>query len=163
MKYFSVNNGIVVSVRSTPHQEYPFSTIDDTISPGWTYINGVLDGTNVKKINLINAIDAKTRLGISLGYTRNGKQFSASDNHQTWALGILVGIQAGVDHTGINVPTIDNTDSHTIVDNTDAAAQAMACINYVKGWLATGSALKKQATEDNADFDAIEAANNARS
>jgi len=95
----------------------------------------------------IPAVNARTQQLIAVGYTYRGKTFSASPHHQTWALGVLVGIGAGLDFAGTTIPTIDDQDSHTLADNADAAAMAGACIAHVKTHLASGAALKKQLAE----------------
>lgn len=92
------------------------------------------------------AIDARTAAGISAGYTYAGKVFSASANHQTWALGLKDDIiNDGLDATGTPVPSKDNDESHIIESNDDALALVAACKAHVRYWLASGSALKKAA------------------
>ena len=114
---------------------------DDRGQPTWNQL--VAEWPAVRRQRLMTAVNATTSAGIAAGYTYADKTFSASANHQTWSLGMTLGIAAGRDFTGTVVPTIDDADGHTITDNADAAAMAAACQNFVAAWLASGSALKK--------------------
>lgn len=144
MKYARVINGVVISVNGNGQDTDCTIPCPEQTMPGDLFDGNAWDHWPSTKIALLEAIDRKTSELIEAGYTYNGKIFSASKNAQDNAQSIPYKVQQGTDFTGLPLSTIDNLDSHIVVNNDDMLLFAQGCIDHVANCRLSGAILKEQ-------------------
>ncbi len=105
-------------------------------------------------------IDHKTIELISKGFVYSGKTFSLSDNAEKKLITWRIKADGG-DATTRTAPTIDNGDTHTLIDAAAVIAFTDAAFDVIQGHIDTGEALRASVRAA-ADQDAIDAVADTR-
>jgi len=137
-----------LAVNATPFHRYSGSE--------WIEVPpGVGDARKLR----YSQIDQRTVELIHQGYSYAGKVFSLSDNSQRWLSGLKAGLDLmGPDDWPLKINTLDDSESYSIVDSTDALYLYGSAMATVKAHLGSGTDIKDQirAASTIAEVEAVE-------